>query len=117
VASCRALGGRLVLRLALRPELPYRQTFFESLLLFWVGFLMPRASRLELDLPAPEELTDTIGVRVLDAALAQEPMSLPDRCYLSVLHGLLEFFEGFLGDQLLATAFVYPLPGWSILLT
>jgi hypothetical protein len=35
---------------------------------------MPRASRLELSLAAPEELTDTIGVRVLDAAFAQEPM-------------------------------------------
>jgi hypothetical protein len=101
--ACLALSDRL----ALRPELPYRRSFFESLLLFWVGLLMPRASRLELCLAAPEELTDTIGVRVLYAALAQEPMSLPDRGYLSLLHGLLEFFEGFGRDQLLATAFVY----------
>jgi hypothetical protein len=68
---------------------------------------MPRASRLELYLAAPEKLSDTIGVRVLDATFAQEPMSLSDRCYLSLLHGLLEFFKGFGRDQLLATAFVY----------
>ena len=69
---------------------------------------MPRASRLELYLPAPQELSYAVGMRVLDASLAQEPMSLPDRCYLSSFHGLLEFFEGFGRDQLLATAFVYP---------
>src|SRR5215207_11312732 len=81
--------------------------FFESLLLLGVGLLMPRASCLELYLVAPEELSYAVGVRVLYAALAQEPMSLPDRCYLSSFHGLLEFFEGFGRDQLLATAFVY----------
>jgi hypothetical protein len=101
--ACLALSDRL----ALRPELPYGRSFFESLLFFWVGLLMPRASRLFLHLAAPEELTDTIGVRVLDAPLAQEPMSLPDRCYLSLLHGLLEFFEGFGRDQLLRATFVY----------
>ena len=101
--ACLALSDRL----ALRPELPYRQTFFESLLLLWVGFLMPRASRLELYLAAPEKLSYAVGVRVLYASLAQEPMSLPDRCYLSSFHGLLEFSKGFGRDQLLATAFVY----------
>ena len=68
---------------------------------------MPRASRLELYLAAPEKLPHTIGVGVLDASIAQEPMSLRDGGNLSPLHGLLEFFEGFGGDQLLATAFVY----------
>ena len=68
---------------------------------------MPRSSRLELYLAAPEKLPHTVGVGVLDASLAQEPMSLPDRGYLSSFHGLLEFFEGFGGDQLLPTAFVY----------
>jgi hypothetical protein len=48
-----------------------------------------------------------VGVRVLYATLAQEPMSLPDRGYLTPFHGLLEFFKGFGRDQLLATAFVY----------
>jgi hypothetical protein len=68
---------------------------------------MLRASRLELYLAAPEELTDTIGVRVLDATLAQELVSLPDGGYLTSFHGLLEFFEGFGGNQLLTTAFVH----------
>jgi hypothetical protein len=61
----------------------------------WVGFLVPRASRLELHLAAPEELTDTIGVRVLNASLAQEPMSLRDGGYLTPFHGLFKLFEGF----------------------
>jgi hypothetical protein len=52
-------------------------------LLLWVGFLVARASRLELYLPAPEELTDAVRMRVLDTSLAQEPMSLPDRGYLT----------------------------------
>jgi hypothetical protein len=68
---------------------------------------MPRASRLELYLAAPEELSYAVGVRVLYATFAQEPMSLSDGGYLSLLHGLLEFLEGFWRDQLLATAFVY----------
>ena len=97
--ACRALGGR--------PALPYRRSFFESLLLFGVGFLVPRPARLELDLAAPEKLPHAVRMRVLDAAFAQEPMSLRDRGYLSPFHGLLEFFKGFGGDQLLATAFVY----------
>jgi hypothetical protein len=82
--------------------------FFESLLLLGVGFLVPRASRLELYLAPPENLTDTVGVGILDASLAQEPMSLPDRGYLAPFHGFLEFFKGFGRDQLLATAFVHP---------
>jgi hypothetical protein len=109
--------------------------FFEGLLLLGIGFLMPRASSLELYLAAPEELTNTIGVRVLYAAFAQEPMSLRDGGYLSLLHGLLELLEGFGCDQLLTTAYFHPacrrqttsgtgaksspeslkpLPGWSI---
>jgi hypothetical protein len=102
-SACRALGGRL----ALRPALPYRRSFFESLLLLWVGFLVPRASRLELYLASSEELTDAVRMRVLDASLAQERVSLRDRGYLTPFHGLLEFFKGFGRNQLLATAFVY----------
>jgi len=68
---------------------------------------MPRASRLELDLAPPEKLSHTIGVRVLDATLAQELVSLRDGGYLSPLHGFLELLESFGRDQLLATAFVY----------
>ena len=98
--ACWALGNR--------SALPYRQSFFESLLLLWVGFLMARPSRLELHLPAPEKLPHAVGVRVLDASLAQEPMSLRDRGYLAPFHGFLEFFKGFFCDQLLATAFVHP---------
>jgi hypothetical protein len=101
--ACLALSDRL----ALRPELPYGRSFFESLLFFWVGLLMPRASRLELHLAAPEELTDTIGVRVLDAPLPQELVCLRDGGYLTPFHGLLEFFEGFGRDQLLTATFVY----------
>src|SRR5215213_5277324 len=104
-SACRALGGHLG---GLRPALPSRRSFFESLLLLWVGFLVPRAPRLELHLAAPEELTDAVRMRVLDASLAQEPMSLPDRGYLTPFHGLLEFFEGFGRNQLLTTAFVHP---------
>src|SRR5215212_8126634 len=110
-ASSKAMTFKGLLgsgRLALRPELPSRQTFFESLLPLWVGFLMPRASRLELYLAAPEELSYAVGVRVLDASLAQELVSLRDGCDLSLPHGLLQFFEGFGGDQLLATTFIYP---------
>ena len=69
---------------------------------------MPRASRLELHLPAPEELTDAVRVRVLDASLAQEPISLPNRSYLAPFHGLLELFESFGRNQLLTTAFIHP---------
>ena len=69
---------------------------------------MPRASRLELHLPAPEELTDAVRMRVLDASLAQELVSLRDRGYLTPFHGLLELLEGFGRDQLLTTALVYP---------
>ena len=68
---------------------------------------MARSARFELYLATPEKLSYAVGVRVFDAAFAQEPMSLPDRCYLSSFHGLLEFFESFGADQLLATAFVY----------
>ena len=103
--ACLALSDRL----ALGPELPYRQTFFESLLLFWVGLLMPRASRLEFYLAPPEKLSYAVGVGVLDASIAQEPMSLRDGGYLTPFHSLLEFFEGFGRDQLLlATTFIYP---------
>jgi hypothetical protein len=76
-------------------------------LLLGVGFLVPRASRLELYLAPPEKLSDTVGVGILDASLAQELVSLPDRGYLTPFHGLLEFFKGFGRNQLLATAFVY----------
>ena len=68
---------------------------------------MPRPARLELYLPAPEKLTDAIRMRVLDASLAEELVSLPYCCYLSPFHGLLELLESFGGNQLLATAFVY----------
>jgi hypothetical protein len=44
-------------------------------------------------------------MRVLDATLAQEPMSLPDGGDLAPFHGLLQYFEGFFSDQLLAAAF------------
>jgi hypothetical protein len=48
-------------------------------------------------------------MRVLDASLAQEPMSLPDCGYLSPFHGLLELFKGFGRNQLLlASTFVHP---------
>ena len=47
-------------------------------------------------------------MRVLDASLAQELMSLPDGGDLASFHGFLEFFKGFFCDQLLATTFVYP---------
>jgi hypothetical protein len=77
-------------------------------LLLWVGFLVPRASRLELYLASSEELTDAVRVRVLDTSLAQEPMSLRDRGYLTPFHGLLELLESFGRNQLLATAFVHP---------
>src|SRR5829696_1701304 len=69
---------------------------------------MPRASRLELYLAASEKLTYAVRLRVLDATFAQEPMSLRDGCDLTPFHGLLEFFEGFGGNQLLATAFLHP---------
>jgi hypothetical protein len=69
---------------------------------------MPRPSCLELDLPPPEKLPYAVGMRVLDASLAQEPMSLRDRGYLTPFHGLLELLESFGRDQLLATAFIYP---------
>ena len=69
---------------------------------------MPRASRLELYLAAPEKLPHTIGVGVLDASIAQEPMSLRDGGYLTPFHGLLEFFEGFGRNQLLTTALFHP---------
>src|SRR5215203_2736588 len=82
--------------------------FFESLLLLGRGFLVPGPARLELHLAPPQELAHTVGVGILDASLAQEPMSLRDRCYLSPFHSLLEIFEGFGRDQLLATTFVYP---------
>jgi hypothetical protein len=100
VACPQALGER--------PALSYRRSFLKSFLVLEVLFLVPRPACLELHLPAPEKLAHSVGMRVLDAAFAQEPMSLPDRCYLSLLHGLLEFFEGFERDQLLAAAFVYP---------
>ena len=57
---------------------------------------------------APEKLSYALGVRVLDATLAQEPMSLRDGGYLSPLHGFLELLESFGCDQLLATAFFHP---------
>ena len=57
---------------------------------------------------ASEKLTYAVRVRVLYATFAQEPMSLRDGCDLTPFHGLLEFFEGFGGDQLLATAFFHP---------
>ena len=69
---------------------------------------MTRASRLEPDLAAPEKLPHTVGVRVLDASLAQEPMGLRDGSYLATLHGLFELLESFGPNQLLAAAFVYP---------
>jgi hypothetical protein len=47
-------------------------------------------------------------MRVLDASLAQELVSLRERGYLSPFHSLLEFFKGFGRDQLLTTAFVHP---------
>lgn len=46
-------------------------------------------------------------MRVLDATLAQELVSLPDRGYLTPFHSLLEFFESFGRNQLLTTAFVH----------
>ena len=69
---------------------------------------MPRASRLELYLAASEKLTYAVRVRILYATFAQEPMSLRDGCDLTPFDGLLEFFEGFGGNQLLATTFFYP---------
>src|SRR5215213_2820062 len=82
--------------------------FFESLLLLGVGLFVARPARLELYLPAPQELSYAVGVGVLDATFAQEPMSLRDGGYLTPFHGLLEFFEGFGRDQLLTTAFFHP---------
>jgi len=69
---------------------------------------MPRPARLELDFPAPEKLTDTIGMRILDTSLLQKLIGLSNGGYLSLLHGLLELFKGFGRDQLLAATFVYP---------
>src|SRR5215203_7366509 len=57
--------------------------FFESLLLLGRGFLVPGPARLELHLAPPQELAHTVGVGILDTSLAQEPMSLPDRGYLT----------------------------------
>jgi hypothetical protein len=70
-----------------RPALSYRRRFLKSFLVLGVLFLVPRPACLELHLPAPEKLAHSVGMRVLDAAFAQEPMSLPDRCYLFLLHG------------------------------
>ncbi len=51
--------------------------FFEGLLLLGIGFLVAGAARLGLDLAPPQELTNTVGVGVLDAvALAQELVGL-----------------------------------------
>jgi hypothetical protein len=76
---------------------------------------MPRASRLELYLPAPEELSYAVGVRVLDASIAQEPMSLREREREMVAISPLFMaswssskVEGFGRDQLLATTLIYP---------
>jgi hypothetical protein len=44
---------------------------------------VPWASRLELYLPAPEKLPHAVRMRVLDASLAQEPVSLPNGSYLA----------------------------------
>ena len=90
-----------------RPALSYRRSFLKSFLVLGVHFLVPRPACLELHLPAPEKLPHSVGMRVLDAAFAQEPMSLPNRCYLSSSRPL-EFFEGFGRDPLVAVAFVYP---------
>src|SRR5215218_5297955 len=100
-AASQALGGR--------EALPYRRSFFESLLLLWVSFLMPRPPRLELDLAPPEKLSHAVGVGVLDASsLAQELVSLRDRGDLAPFHGFFELLEGFGCDQLPAATFVYP---------
>ena len=57
--------------------------FFESLLLLRVGLFVSRATRLELHLATPEELTDTIGMRVLYAmTLSKELVGLRDSGYL-----------------------------------
>jgi hypothetical protein len=69
---------------------------------------MARASRLELHLASPEKLPHAVGVRVLDAAFAQELVSLPDRGDLPLLHALFELFEGFGRDQLLAATLTHP---------
>ena len=70
---------------------------------------MPRTTRLELHLAAPQKLTHTIGVGVFDAvSFAQELVGLPDRGDLPLLHGLLQIFEGFVRDQLLAPTLAHP---------
>ena len=70
-----------------RPALSYWRSVLESFLLLGVVFLVPRPACLELHLPAPEKLPHSVRMRVLDVvAFAQEPMSLPHRCYLSLLH-------------------------------
>src|SRR5215204_3544442 len=81
--------------------------FFESLLLLGVGFLVPRTPSFELHLAPPEKLTHPVGVRILNASLAQEPMGLRDRGDLTPFHSLFKLFEGFLRNQLLTATFVY----------
>ena len=76
-----------------------RRSFFESLLLLAVGFLVPRTTRLELHLASPEKLCHAVGMRILDAAFSQELVSLPDRGDLPLLHGLFEFCPRFGCDR------------------
>jgi hypothetical protein len=55
-----------------------------------------------------EELTDAIGMRVLDAmTLSKELIGLRDGGDLSLLHGLLEVLQSLGRDQLLATTLMY----------
>ena len=53
-------------------------------------------------------MTDAVRMRVLDASLAQELVSLPDCGYLTPFPGLFKLLESFGRNQLLATAFVHP---------
>jgi hypothetical protein len=67
-----------------------------------------RATGLQLDLVSSEELTDAIGMSVLDAmTLAQELIGLPYGGDLPHLHGLLEVLQSLGRDQFLATTLVY----------
>jgi len=106
-AKTRLVKGQDLQRLAglSAANLPYLPArFFESLLLLWVGFLMPRPSCLELYCAPPQKLTDTVGVGILDASLAQALVSLRDRGDLVPFHGLLELLERFGSDQLFLLA-------------
>src|SRR5215212_11089613 len=86
-----------------------RRSFFEGLLLFGVGLLGARATCLELDLAASEELADAIGVRILDGvALSKELVGLRDRGDLPPLHGLLQILEGLWRDQFLPATLMHP---------